>query len=706
LRQAETCWHITEADRAAFLIDGKAYFSALADCFQKARHCIYICGWDIDSRISLCRQNQSQKENSRLDHFLNQLCQKRPNLHIYILIWDFAMIYAFERQLMPVFHLSWRSHERIHFVMDDQHPAGGCHHQKIVVVDDKVAFSGGLDLTKWRWDTNEHSGRDLRRKDPAGQLYQPFHDVQMAVDANAAFRLGELFRSRWQKATGEILKPPEADEHDPWPTGLEPVAQHASLGIARTFPAFDGQGEVNEVLELYLEMIGSARSWIYIENQYFTSKAITAALAGALGKPNGPEVVLVLPQASVGWLEQSTMDARRKLMLNRLVQADKYGRLAIYHPMSQAPQKRPLNVHAKIMVVDDELARVGSANLSNRSMGLDSECDLVLEARGDAKVARAITLLTERLLGEHIGVEPEKIHHFIHEKKSLIQAVEALRVSSERLVPMEAPEPNGLEHALADSAELADPEKPLQSEHLLERFLPEEADTDERKGLKKFLALLFLLTCLAAAWRWGPLSEWLTPDYIANLAQSVKGSPMAVLVVVFSFVTAGILMVPLTFMIGMVAVVFPTIEAVFYSLAGAVVSGAIGYGLGRMLGRRTVGRIGGGRFNRISKKLLGKGLITVVALRMIPAAPYTIVNIVAGASQLDLRRFIFGTVLGLLPGIFAITVFADRLRAMFQNPHWGNILVLTLVSIAGIFGLWGMTRWVKRCHKKACASKK
>ena len=104
---------------------------------------------------------------------------------------------------MPLYALNWKTHSRVRFYMDDKHPVGASQHQKIVVVDDAVAFSGGLDLRKWRWDTPEHHIDDQRRVDPDGKPYPPFHDVQMVVDGAAAAALGQLARERWQRATGE-----------------------------------------------------------------------------------------------------------------------------------------------------------------------------------------------------------------------------------------------------------------------------------------------------------------------------------------------------------------------------------------------------------------------------------------------------------------------------------------------------------------------
>ena len=206
------CWRIARARRAAFLIDAASYFEAFAAAAQRATESILIVSWDIDSRIPLFRHGHGHDFPSPLGQFLNRLLSENPNLHVHVLNWDFAMVYALERELFPIFRPPWRSHRRLHFHLDDHHPIGASHHQKIVVVDDAVAFAGGIDLAKQRWDTPEHRPHDPRRIDPLNRAYRPHHDVQMAVDGEAAAALGHLVRERWRRATNHPPSPPMSSE--------------------------------------------------------------------------------------------------------------------------------------------------------------------------------------------------------------------------------------------------------------------------------------------------------------------------------------------------------------------------------------------------------------------------------------------------------------------------------------------------------------
>src|SRR4051812_9424436 len=220
LREGETCWRVARAERVAFLVDADEYFTALREAVLKAQRSVLIVGWDVDTRVRLVAEDPARDGfPSTLLAFLDAVLAQRPELHVHVLAWDFSMIYTFEREMLSSYKFGWRGHGRLHFTLDGDHPQWASHHQKIVVVDDRVAFAGGLDLTIRRWDTSEHAGHDRRRVDPRGEPYAPVHDVQMMVDGEAAAALGALCRERWQRATGEVLPGPGAIEHPhPWPS--------------------------------------------------------------------------------------------------------------------------------------------------------------------------------------------------------------------------------------------------------------------------------------------------------------------------------------------------------------------------------------------------------------------------------------------------------------------------------------------------------
>src|ERR1700752_4085299 len=205
LRPPDNCWRIERASRAAVLIDAAAYFSALRDALRQARHSVFIVGWDLDGRTKLAGESCAADDGWALTlrEFLVNMIEERPKLTIYLLAWDFAILYALEREPFPSLKLGWQTPDQIRFRLDNVLPAGASHHQKVIVIDDALAFSGGLDLAVRRWDTSWHHLDDPHRCDPSGKQYPPFHDVQMVVDGDAARALAELVHARWQRATGE-----------------------------------------------------------------------------------------------------------------------------------------------------------------------------------------------------------------------------------------------------------------------------------------------------------------------------------------------------------------------------------------------------------------------------------------------------------------------------------------------------------------------
>ena len=253
--EGRTCWRLARAGRVAFLVDGAAYFAAVAAAVERAERSILVLGWDVHSGIRLRRDGRPRELPDALGDFLATLLSRRAALHANILAWDFAMIYALEREPLALFGRAWRKHPRLHFQLDANHPVGASHHQKVVVVDDAVAFVGGLDLAACRWDTSEHLAEDPRRVDPGFGHYPPFHDVQMVVDGDAAAALGELARERWRRATGDRIPPATKVGTDPWPPGLAPELEDVDVGIARTDPAWQGRPRISEVEALHLEAI-------------------------------------------------------------------------------------------------------------------------------------------------------------------------------------------------------------------------------------------------------------------------------------------------------------------------------------------------------------------------------------------------------------------------------------------------------------------
>ncbi len=457
LRPGRNCWRVETAARFAFIVDGADYFVFLRKALLKARRSILLVGWDFDTRIAF-GDGGGDGGPERLGEFILWLADRSPALEIRLLRWDVGAFKAMFRGNTLWTVLRWKAHPRITLKLDAKHPLAGAHHQKIAVIDDSIAFCGGIDITMQRWDTREHLDDDPRRIGPGGRPEDPWHDAASAFDGDAARALGDLARARWQAATGVALRPCE-DCHDCWPGGLEPTFTGMRLGIARTIPQMDGVEPVHESEAAWVDMIRGAKRMIYAESQYFASRRVAHAIAVRLSEEDPPEIVIVNPLSADGWLEPLAMDTARARLVQALRRIDRHDRLRIFHP--QTAGGAPIYVHAKVMVADDRVLRVGSSNFNNRSMRLDTECDVILSADepGNAHLADEIARLRDDLLAEHLGVPPAVVTEKIAETGSLIATVEALRGKGRSLVPYEIPELSDFEEWLAEN-EILDPNGP------------------------------------------------------------------------------------------------------------------------------------------------------------------------------------------------------------------------------------------------------
>ena len=406
-RPGDTCWRLASSDRAAFLVASDAYFKAAFQALQKAQHSILLLGWTFDPRTRLAPDGHiGSSDADEVGRVLLRLSESRPDLEIRLLIWKSALPISVTQHFFPHAARKWFSGTRIQFRLDDEVPFGACHHQKVLVIDDRLAFCGGGDISVDRWDSSQHLEVDLRRILPTRKFHAPRHEVMMMVDGAAAQALGELFRDRWRDVGGESPTPAPRQGPDLWPAHVAPHLTGAEVAIARTLPAWRTQPQVDEIRRLTLDCIARARDTIYLENQYFTSPVVTAALAARLGEASGPEVVLVTTGTAPSWFDRLTMDRARGAMVARLQAADRFGRFRAFYPVTSSG--RDIVVHSKCSVFDDRVVRIGSANLNNRSLGFDTECELAVE--GASTPARlGIESFRDRLLGHFIGVSGERV---------------------------------------------------------------------------------------------------------------------------------------------------------------------------------------------------------------------------------------------------------------------------------------------------------
>ena len=695
-RLGENCCAIATAGRFAMLVDGAAYFDAFRRAAERARHSILILAWDFNSQTPL----HPGQDTLTIGDFLNDLAERRRGLRIRVLDWDFPLIFQHDREFPPVFGLGWKPHRRVEFRFDATHPLAGSQHQKIAVIDESIAFVGGLDLTARRWDTPEHRPSDPRRTVNGGP-YPPFHDVMAAVDGEAAGALAEVARQRWKRATGETLRPVVSDTNI-WPDTLRPDLTNVRVAVACTAPASQNKEATRDVERLYLDMIAAARRYIYIENQYFTSQAIGTALAARLSEPTGPEILVVTRLLSHGWLEEVTMHALRTRLVRDLRNADRHGRLRVYYPHIEglAPGTC-IDIHSKVMIVDDEWLRVGSANVSNRSMGLDSECDVVVEAGSDPAQAAVIRALRDRLLAEHVGRPAAEVARAIDREPSIAAAVESLGTDTRALRPLEDL-PEWSDAALAAVA-VADPEKPVSLETLVDQFAPGVEVKPAIVTWRRALAVGAFLLAIAAVWRYTPLSELASAEAVAQMASEFGRRWWAFPLLILAYTPAAIVVFPRALLTVAAVLAFGPWLGFLCAVVGNLLAAFLTYMAGRLFRRDTVRAIAGTRLNSLSRALRRRGLLAITAIRLVPVAPFAVENVVAGAIHIPLREYLLGTFFGMLPGELASTVFGQQLQlALLDSSHINYWWVASVVLVLAL-GAFAVRRFLMRLETTTTA---
>ena len=692
-------WRLERAGRAAVLIDGASYFGALREALLKAHSTVFIIGWDLDSRTRLVDESGHANDGypEGFVDLLTVLVNERPQLTVHLLVWDYSVLYALEREPFPTISLGWRTPRRIRFCLDEDLPAGASHHQKIVVVDDAVAFCGGLDITIRRWDTAEHRLDDARRVDPAGVPYRPFHDVQAVVDGAAAQALAELARQRWMRGACERA-PPVRPTGDPWPNRVKPDFGEIDVGIARTLPASEETQEVREVEALFFDAIDRASRTIYIENQFLTADRLAHHLAKRMQQQPELEVLLVAPKAHDSWLEAHIMRAGRVRFMEIIKAARVADRAALLCPyVSAGDHSIDVMVHSKVMVVDDVLLRVGSANLNNRSIGFDSECDLAIEAKTHEE-RRTVAHMRNRLLGHHCGVSPVEVAAALARTRSLIESARTLTGNGHSLQPVDD---SGVEPSSMPALQsLADPERPIPPPTFLQTFVGKRPRARRLGRLANVIGTGVLILGLILAWRFTPLSALAHPDSIRQWLVDIAEIPAAPLIVLATFVLGGLVVFPVMLLIAATAAAFGPWLGFVLAGMGAIASAVITYGIGAAIGRDAVETVMGPRLHRVRRSITERGVLAVAAIRLVPIAPFTLVNLIAGASKIRFTDYVLGTVIGMAPGLVLMSALGHRIWSIISEPTLTNIVLFVLAVLAWLVVSIGaqalMLHWRRR----------
>jgi phosphatidylserine/phosphatidylglycerophosphate/cardiolipin synthase-like enzyme len=364
------------------LVDGAEALPVIAEELRGARSHVHLTGWHFTPDFALTRDG----EPLVLRNLLAELAER---IDVRVLVWAGAPLPLFRPSRGDVRKMREQlvEHTRIVCALDAKERPMHCHHEKTIVIDDRVAFVGGIDLTSEsgdRYDTNRHPSR----------ANVGWHDACARIEGPAVVDVADNFRMRWHEVTAETLARARPSA----------AAGDLEVQIVRTIPErvykAAPTGEFS-ILESYIRALQAAERFIYVENQFLWSPEIEAVLVDKLSNPPRPDfrLVLLLPSKP-----NSGADDTRG-MLGKLIEVDAdAGRLlacTLYAPSGNLAD--PIYIHAKIAIIDDNWLTLGSANLNEHSLFNDTEMNVVCHDPGLAQQTRL------RLWAEHRELPLEQV---------------------------------------------------------------------------------------------------------------------------------------------------------------------------------------------------------------------------------------------------------------------------------------------------------
>ena len=227
-------------------------------------------------------------------------------------------------------------------------------------------------------------------------------------------------------------------------------------------------------------------------------------------------------------------------------------------------------------------------------------------------------------------------------------------------------------------------------------LVPEALRPPVRRSLVGWGLAFAALLALVAAWRLTPLRTLLSVERVAALGETLRDHPSAPFAVLAAYLVGTLVFFPITLLLAATALVFPAPVAIAYCLGGGLSAATTTYGIGRLLGRFRPRWLQRPRLVRVGRQLRRRGVLAVIAARMLPVGNFTLINITAGAFGIRFRDYLIGNLIGLLPGVLALTVFADRIAATVRRPQATNLIALAVVAGALAAVLWWLKRRIAR----------
>lgn len=736
LEPGKNCEGIYPVSKTGLLVDGSSYYNAFYEVASRARRYILMAGWQFDSDVQLLRGETAHSDGKevRLLPFLNTLCDRNEDIEIYILAWDFSALFAYDREWFQEWIFDWTTNDRLHFIFDDRHAIGASHHQKFAVIDGAAAFVGGMDICSHRWDDRKHLAYNPERIDTYGKPYEPYHDIHSYHVGPAALRIKELFQTRWKKAGGGNLKLSDVPgEHLPDISLSIPVdAEYVAISRTQSRTFMPYQENIREVRQLYLDAIHAAQKLIYMENQYFSSQAVYRALVERMRESLLPKlnIIMILPQKPHSLLEEVSMGIIHIKMLRSLRDiASQYGHyLGIYctlaHSSDDDEHSKATYIHAKLLLVDDRFLTIGSANTSNRSMGLDTELNVAWEATGESAddLIVSITRARMNLLAEHAGINKDTISQRLSQNDNPVIYLNTIAKPGESRL-----RPYSTETFIEDSQWLysvvpedisIDPEEPIIEENFFEllsrdgtgifaegitRLSDLLSRQSEKTGPSGFqtvsrlkrtrrlkIVILFILAAMI-------LMTWITGIHeditFENLKEKrdILNEFVSDNYFVSSIIFIVIFMLTAFFVPGAIVMTiaagafFGVIRGAIYVNIGGTSGALITFLLSRYFAGNWVQKKYGHYLKKFNKEMSRHGYNYLLTVRIIPVAPFFLINFLAALTSIRTWTFFWTTMIGMLPGSLVYTFAGQQIVAIESVSDIMSLKLIIAFVLMGFF---------------------